>query len=235
MKRLLALLLLIPSLCSADGFFGPYISNALPYTWAQPQVFSGGFSTPSATITGGTAIYRPIVDGSSLAVNSASGLPVFAVDTTQGSGTARVIKVFGNSATPWLMEFLNPAYSSTIGFRYYMDNSGNFYFSSAAVGLHTCISHDPSALPADLCVSGDGSTLIGTSVSNGVDKLQVNGSMTASIVKTAGYTVSTLPAGVIGSRGYVTDATACTFMGTLTGGGTVVCPVFFNGTSWLAE
>lgn len=49
------------------------------------------------------------------------------------------------------------------------------------------------------------------------------------------YTVATLPAaGVAGRRAYVTDATAPTFLGAMTGGGSVVCPVFDNGTAWVA-
>ena len=58
----------------------------------------------------------------------------------------------------------------------------------------------------------------------------------ASTVRTAtAYTVATLPAaGTAGRRAYVTDATAPTFLGTLTGGGAVVCPVFDNGTAWVA-
>lgn len=49
------------------------------------------------------------------------------------------------------------------------------------------------------------------------------------------YTVATLPAaGVAGRRAYVTDATAPTFLGALTGGGAVKCPVFDNGTAWVA-
>lgn len=50
-----------------------------------------------------------------------------------------------------------------------------------------------------------------------------------------GYTVATLPAaGTAGRRTYVTDALAPTFLGTLTGGGAVVCPVFDNGTAWVS-
>ena len=50
-----------------------------------------------------------------------------------------------------------------------------------------------------------------------------------------GYTVATLPSGLLqGTRAYVTDATAPTFLGALTGGGAVVCPVFYNGTAWIA-
>ncbi len=54
------------------------------------------------------------------------------------------------------------------------------------------------------------------------------------IIKTGGYTVATLPAGTVGMRAYVTDATAPTFLGALTGGGTVTTPVFYNGTAWVA-
>ena len=54
-------------------------------------------------------------------------------------------------------------------------------------------------------------------------------------IRLAAYTVATLPAaGVAGRRAYVTNATSPTFLGTLTGGGAVVCPVFDNGTAWVA-
>lgn len=57
----------------------------------------------------------------------------------------------------------------------------------------------------------------------------------AGTVATAGYTVATLPAaGTAGRRAYVTDATAPTYLGALTGGGSVVCPVFDNGTAWVS-
>lgn len=49
------------------------------------------------------------------------------------------------------------------------------------------------------------------------------------------YTVATLPAaGKKGRRLNVTDALAPTFLGALTGGGTIACPVFDNGTAWVA-
>lgn len=53
-------------------------------------------------------------------------------------------------------------------------------------------------------------------------------------VQPKGYTVATLPAGILGERAYVTDAVAPTYLGTLTGGGAVVCPVFFNGAAWVS-
>lgn len=48
-----------------------------------------------------------------------------------------------------------------------------------------------------------------------------------------GYTVATLPTGVIGMTAYVTDALAPTFLATVVGGGAVKTPVFFNGSNWV--
>ena len=47
------------------------------------------------------------------------------------------------------------------------------------------------------------------------------------------FTVATLPAGAQGMKAIVSDATSPTFLGALTGGGAVVCPVFYNGTAWV--
>lgn len=49
------------------------------------------------------------------------------------------------------------------------------------------------------------------------------------------YTVSSLPTGIQGGTAYVTDQlTTCAVTGAaLTGGGSVKCPVFYNGTTWV--
>jgi hypothetical protein len=52
-----------------------------------------------------------------------------------------------------------------------------------------------------------------------------------------GFTVATLPAAsaaLKGARAFVTDATAPTYLGALTGGGAVCCPVFCNGSAWVS-
>lgn len=74
------------------------------------------------------------------------------------------------------------------------------------------------------------------------DRLQVVGTLKVTGVLKAGdvlrlknYTVATLPAGTQGDTAYITDATAPTYLGTLTGGGSVVCPVFYNGTAWVSH
>jgi len=47
------------------------------------------------------------------------------------------------------------------------------------------------------------------------------------------YTVGTLPAGAQGDTAYVTDALTPVYLTTVIGGGSVVCPVFHNGTNWI--
>jgi len=70
-----------------------------------------------------------------------------------------------------------------------------------------------------------------------VNGLEINGTKIISHlpITAKGYTVSTLPSGTQGDTAYVTDATAPTYLGTLTGGGSVVCPVFYNGTAWVSH
>jgi hypothetical protein len=53
-------------------------------------------------------------------------------------------------------------------------------------------------------------------------------------IATSGYTVSTLPSSPpAGARAFVTDAAACSLNGALTGGGSIKCPVWYNGSAWL--
>ena len=63
------------------------------------------------------------------------------------------------------------------------------------------------------------------------------GTLNAPLLRTSGYTVATLPAGAVGDRAYVTDQlTTCATAGAaLTGGGSVVCPVFHNATTWVGD
>ena len=54
--------------------------------------------------------------------------------------------------------------------------------------------------------------------------------------KLTSYTVATLPTtGIAGRTAYVTDALNPTYLGTLIGNGTTKCPVFDNGTAWVAH
>ena len=77
---------------------------------------------------------------------------------------------------------------------------------------------------------------------NTVNEYQLNGVTVSPVSKVLNintrlkeYTVATLPDGINGDTAYVTDADAPTYLGTLTGGGSVVCPVFYNGTLWICH
>lgn len=50
-----------------------------------------------------------------------------------------------------------------------------------------------------------------------------------------GYTVATLPTGVVGMTAYVTDALAPTFLTALTGGGSITTTCFYNGAAWVSQ
>lgn len=67
-------------------------------------------------------------------------------------------------------------------------------------------------------------------------KVDIGGSVVSQgTITTKGYTVATLPTGTVGMNAYVTDALAPTYLTTIVGGGAVNCPVFFDGTNWVAH
>jgi hypothetical protein len=98
---------------------------------------------------------------------------------------------------------------------------GRLIFSTTAAG--------GIAATERMRIYSGGGVCIGNTTDPGTGNLRVNGK-----VKTGGYTVATLPAGVVGDIAYVTDATAPTYLGALIGGGAITCPVFFNGTAWVS-
>jgi hypothetical protein len=79
------------------------------------------------------------------------------------------------------------------------------------------------------------------SVTAGVDT-QINfpaktilGDYTVNTTPNTTYTVATLPTAVLNDMAIVSDATSPTYLGALTGGGSVVCPVWYNGTAWVSR
>jgi len=65
--------------------------------------------------------------------------------------------------------------------------------------------------------------------------LLVRDLISSGIVRLKNYTVATLPAGTQGDTAFVTDALTPTYLGLLVGGGTIKCPVFYNGTAWVSH
>lgn len=118
----------------------------------------------------------------------------------------------------------------------YLNTSAQYVYisSAAASGIHQF----SGAINFNIAASGtaDNVATFSTVASITSGLLAVTGALSASTtIKTGGYTVATLPAGTTGMRAYVTDALAPTFLGITVGGGTVVAPVFYNGTNWINE
>lgn len=77
---------------------------------------------------------------------------------------------------------------------------------------------------------------VGSGGAAGIDgSLNLTNLTASGTIKTGGYTVATLPAGSAGMRAYVTDQlTTCAAIGVApTGGGAVICPVFY-AASWVS-
>jgi hypothetical protein len=119
------------------------------------------------------------------------------------------------------------------------------------LSVQSVVASTSNTAGADLTITGSqgtgsgvgGSIIFQTAVANSGGGATVQNTLADAMVidsvKTVrlgtGYTVATLPAaGTAGRRTYVTDATVPTFLGALTGGGAVVCPVFDNGTAWVS-
>jgi len=114
------------------------------------------------------------------------------------------------------------------------------YFRGSNTGNTTSLNY-PSTLKGHLLVYPfTSSELIQIYVdSNGTMFNRINNSSTWGVwYQNSGlkaYTISGLPTGKAGDTAYVVDALSPTYLGTLTPGGAVKCPVFFNGTAWVSH
>jgi hypothetical protein len=139
----------------------------------------------------------------------------------QGSGVEHLGLLW--TASNKQLRLLNAADIGTSG---WMNDAGiNLYTPTLSVGSAT--------LPSGGVATFGGNVGIGTTTP--AAPLDVNGNaIIRGPVRLKGYTVTTLPAGTQGDTAYVTDAVSPTYLGTLTGGGTVVTPVFHNGSAWVS-
>ena len=140
----------------------------------------------------------------------------------ESTGTIKGIHVVATSN----IDFGNILY----GTKFWSQNDGKTFIGDQSV---------PSAM---LQVKGSGSTSATTSLlvqnSSGTEAFRIKDNQDAifsGTVTLKGYTVATLPAGTVGMNAYVTDALAPTYLTTVVGGGAVNCPVFFDGTNWVAH
>jgi len=185
-----------------------------------------------------------IYPGAPLHIYSTGNPPIF-VDqySTDGNGANYIgRKARGTLASPlavaaddFIVSMSARGYGTTVmgganvglmGYRAaeaFTDTAQGTYFSLGTTPVGT------TSRAERIRIFASGGVSIGNATDPGIGNLRVNGK-----IKTGGYTVATLPAGVVGDIAYVTDATAPTYLGALIGGGAVTCPVFFNGTAWVS-
>jgi hypothetical protein len=123
--------------------------------------------------------------------------------------------------------------------------------TAVAQRIKSCDATGTTSTGGSLTISGGtgttagGAVILATSATTGAPAaaLTVNNNGVSTFAKPPVmpvYTVATLPAtaanGMVqGAMAIVSDATAPTYLGTLTGGGAVVCPVFYNGSAWVSH
>ena len=201
------------------------------------------------------AAYPFTITGAQGTGTGAGGSIIFQTAPAGGSGTAqnalaaaltidatnRAITFAGKTFSSGSFSFVPGQTSSAVSGTYMGSNPGGnykywvadntFYMGSAIIvgwasGANIVAENSPDTA---LSRAAAGVVQVGTTGSN------ASGTLKAAVIgTTTAYTVATLPTGFQGARAYVTDATLPTYLGTLTGGGSVVCPVFYNGTAWVS-
>ena len=206
------------------------------------SAFSGGstYLAGNGLILGGTTFYIDSSKVSSLYGNS------------WGNG-----KFFGSSnnrSIYWRTNNVQRMKLDSIGYLWLWGSTSNsglrMGYNSTDQGMIWSNNVTPSTSNFALNTRGDYTFLNATSNVylgiGGSDKVTVNStSMTvshnvvmggsSSLLILKGYTVATLPTGVIGATAFVTDASGPSYLATVVGGGSVKCPVFYDGTNWVCH
>jgi hypothetical protein len=118
--------------------------------------------------------------------------------------------------------------------------SGTFSGAAIRMAAGACLAYEGTdnikvCRTSNLVTDFNGSTALRTLDGSG-DEV-VTGTMKAKTISSDVTTVASLPtcnSGTEGARAAVSDATSPTFLGTLTGGGTVHAPAYCNGTAWVS-
>ena len=214
----------------SPNFISVVIGSALPVT-------SGGTGT-TAIPTNGQLL---IGNGTNYTLNTlTAGL---GISVTNGAGTIAIgnTGVLSWSGSTTGLTPSSPATGDVVLGGTLLAKNGGTGFNTYAVGdllyanTTTTLAKLPDVATGNALISGGVNTAplwgkIGlTTHVSGVLPVANGGTGTG-----VAYIVSTLPTfGTQGRRAWVTDALAPVFLSAVVGGGTVVCPVFDNGSAWV--
>ncbi len=242
------------------------LTNAIALGWRAKntksnQVVLGNSSVTETLLNGAVYIPSLILGGTGTQFTQLTSSNSWVLQNDAGSPlNVATIDSVGNT---FFSGRLRSAGEAEIGGDLYMNSyytAGNFYYRANGFALLLAMSGGDyrfstgtSGIAGNVVsfverarLTNGGNLLLGTQTDDGVNKLQVNGTISSGAITSTdkinfgapgnlkNYTVATLPTGTQGDFAYVTDALAPTFLGALTGGGTVVTPVFYNGAAWVS-
>lgn len=202
-------------------------TNYAIYTGLGAVRFGDALSAPNATI--------PILHGS--IVMGEGGTGATASTLTVNGSTGQGANLFQLQANGSNVFAVSKTGGATI-------NGDTFFMANAFWGSNQTIRITSQILQAASSIVGWSSTIHAYDpidlalIRAGTGALLVsgnNGGTAVGVVIPKATTVSGLPSASIGvgARTTVTDATSCTLGGSLTGGGSTVCPVYSTGSTWV--
>ena len=227
-------------------------------TWGLNTSCDDNTVNGAATLTGRKCIgYEADFTANGASIFEGISLSMQGVGTPSNANAVQVSRVSGSTAQ-WTWGFLTDDGAAANGMQLgaAMASGSNIpsqplflaYYNGS--GVHHVIKlqaiNDALNITSDAqndgiyIATGTGNPIIGTTGSDANINMNLYASGTGEIiahspVQLPGYTVATLPGGQKGAEAYVTDATSCTFLGSVTGGGSTFCPVIFNGTAWVGH
>jgi hypothetical protein len=227
---------------------GVFNTGAAGYISSGSSTYSGylgllgGSSGAILTITPSTTSGANGVTYNTSFVSGGSGPHIFSIGGSEGMRLTSTGLGIGTSSPAYKLDVTDNTTGQQGRFSSSSSNGTSIAFTNTAtngrtyrIGTNFAVGngeftiYDSTAGASRLTIDSSGRLLVGltSAVSTNAD-LQVNAP-----INFKGYTVAGLPTGTTGDRAYVTNALSPVFGATVVGGGSVVVPVFYNGSNWI--
>jgi hypothetical protein len=205
-------------------------STALATTQYTQTALTGDVTSPafvnlsasgSSVFTGAATFNGAVATNNTLTAASVSTptLTVSGNSTHAGTAVFNGAAVFNNTLSATSMSASGEAYAGTL------DVTGNTTLGTSGNTVQ---------VEGTLNVTGGASIGGNVTLGTGTDVITVNSYLNVSgPVTIHNYTVATLPTGSLGMRASVSDANICGFNSYVAGGGSLFCPVIYNGSGWV--